>query len=169
TVPLIQAAGTAKVLTAKINAATSIATIGATAIKGFAGGGYTRAAVSNDPQGYVGVPTIFNGKYLAGEAGNEYIAPNWQLQNPFTANIIGALDALRLKGPSYTASVANAANSTGGSTPQSAGMDINALIAEIRELKAAVKEEKKRPVMLNRAILDDFDEREGDIKRSVNS
>lgn len=58
---------------------------------------------SNDPQGMVNGPTYFtnssSGKdFIAGEKGAEWIAPNWMLQNPATANTIGMLEAIRQRG-----------------------------------------------------------------------
>ncbi|MBC8053730.1 MAG: phage tail tape measure protein [Sphingobacteriaceae bacterium] len=62
----------------------------------FAKGGFS----NSDPAGYVDKETYFaksaTGRpFVAGEAGREWIAPNWMLQNPRTANIIGMLEAAR--------------------------------------------------------------------------
>jgi hypothetical protein len=62
----------------------------------FAQGGFS----NSDPSGYVDKETLFarsaTGRpFIAGEAGREWIAPNWMLQNPRTANIIGMLEAAR--------------------------------------------------------------------------
>lgn len=58
----------------------------APAPKPFAAGGPSFA-----PGGHVNKPFMA----LAGEAGPEWIAPNWMLRNPRTANIIGALENIR--------------------------------------------------------------------------
>ena len=53
----------------------------------YAKGGFTSFAQG----GWVSSPSMA----IAGEAGPEWIAPNWMLRNPATANIIGALEGMR--------------------------------------------------------------------------
>jgi TP901 family phage tail tape measure protein len=59
----------------------------------FAMGGLTT------PGGMVNSSTLFGSSsgrpFIAGEAGSEWVAPNWMLQNPITANTIGMLEAMR--------------------------------------------------------------------------
>lgn len=59
----------------------------------FAQGGATA------PGGMVNQSTLFSSasgrNFIAGEAGSEWVAPNWMLQNPITANTIGMLEAVR--------------------------------------------------------------------------
>lgn len=67
-------------------------------VPAFAKGGF-----SNNPSGYVNSPTVFSnsasGKpFLAGEAGSEFIIPNWMLQDPLIANNVEMLDAIRTRG-----------------------------------------------------------------------
>jgi hypothetical protein len=62
-----------------------------------AGGFHTN---SNTPQGYTNGATLYTGSasgqpFIAGEAGREYIVPNWMLQDPATANIIDQLENVR--------------------------------------------------------------------------
>jgi TP901 family phage tail tape measure protein len=62
----------------------------------YATGGFSDA----DPAGYVPTATIFKNSasgrpFMAGEAGKEWIAPAWMLQNPRTANLIGMLETVR--------------------------------------------------------------------------
>lgn len=62
---------------------------------------FAEGGMSNeDPSGYVSKATIFNKSasgrpFVAGEKGKEWIAPNWMLNNPRTANIIGTLEIAR--------------------------------------------------------------------------
>lgn len=63
----------------------------------YAKGGFHR---SNNPQGMVDKPTLFSNSssgrdFIAGEAGAEWIAPNWMLKNPQTASIIDQLENIR--------------------------------------------------------------------------
>lgn len=95
-IPVIKATQIAQTLTSKINLGAGLATIAAQAIKGFATGGFS----DDDPSGFVNRDTVFrrsaSGRpFRAGEAGREWIAPNWMLENPRTANIIGMLENAR--------------------------------------------------------------------------
>lgn len=62
---------------------------------------FAEGGMSNeDPSGYVSKATLFNRSasgrpFVAGEKGKEWIAPNWMLNNPRTANIIGTLEMAR--------------------------------------------------------------------------
>lgn len=58
---------------------------------------------SSKPSGFVNKPTLFSNSasgqnFIAGEAGAEWIAPYWMLQNPVTANAIGTLEGIRQRG-----------------------------------------------------------------------
>lgn len=80
---------TASLLTAAAvaNTALQIATINTAKVPQYAKGGY------------VDKPTLFSSttgsKFIAGEAGEEWIAPNWMLRQPLYANTIGMLEAAR--------------------------------------------------------------------------
>jgi hypothetical protein len=66
----------------------TIDTINSAPIPEYAEGGYTQ----NGP----GLYTSSTGKnFIAGEAGQEYIVPNWMLQNPMVANQVGMMEAIR--------------------------------------------------------------------------
>ncbi len=86
-------------------------------IPSFAKGGY-----SNKPSGYVDSPTVFSNSasgqpFLAGEAGREFIVPNWMLQDPLVANNVEMLDAIRTRGYAdggYN-TVSKGSSSSGGS------------------------------------------------------
>lgn len=79
----------------------------------FAQGGFS----DSDPAGYVGQPTVFkksaSGRsFMAGEAGKEWIAPNWMVQSPRYANVIGMLEAARQDKRAYAAGGFNATSTT---------------------------------------------------------
>lgn len=87
----------------------------------FAKGGSTskdgKLSYSNTPAGFVSTPTLFDkvhDRYIAGEAGPEWIAPNWMLQQPKTANIIHMLEGVRTRG--YAVGGFSAATAS-GTTP----------------------------------------------------
>lgn len=84
--------------------AAQIAVIASQKMPQFATGGFS----DSDPAGYVGQATIFrrssSGRpFMAGEAGREWIAPNWMLQDSRFANIIGMLEAARMDKRSFAA------------------------------------------------------------------
>jgi len=67
----------------------------------YAKGGYNRK--SNDPQGFTTGPTLYtqsaSGKpFIAGEAGTEYIIPNWMVNDPVIGPQIDDLERIRTKG-----------------------------------------------------------------------
>lgn len=140
--PIIREAYMAKVaLSAKLRAAAGIATIGANTVKELATGGYTELAQSRNPGGLVDVPTLFNGRYIAGEKGKEWIAPNWMINNPATANILGALEALRIKGPGSVSEIAR-------SQDQQSGYDFSRLEGLINQMiKAQLMANNKRVIL----------------------
>ncbi len=80
-----------------------------TQVQPYAKGGY------HDPAGYVNKETLFSSSsgvpFIAGEAGAEWIAPNWMLQNPITASAIRQLEGVRQ----------NRSFASGGSTATSTG------------------------------------------------
>ena len=83
-------------IAAGVAAAAQIAVILAEPTPEFAVGGFS----NEDPAGYVGQPTIFKNSssgrpFMAGEAGKEWIAPNWMVTNPRYANVIGMLESAR--------------------------------------------------------------------------
>jgi len=144
-VPAIRIAGELQLARSRTETFGGIAGIGATVLGEFAKGGLTSANMSNNPNGFVGAPTIFNGKYIAGEAGGEWIAPNWMLSNPGTANIIGAMEALRMQGPGAVNETQKVAS--GGSSLQN-NVEIDELKAMMRQLMAVVREVDAKEVTL---------------------
>lgn len=76
--------------------ALQVATIAAQKPPEYAFGGFS----DKDPEGYVSKATLFNNSasgrpFIAGEAGKEWIAPNWMVTSPRFANIIGMLESAR--------------------------------------------------------------------------
>lgn len=82
----------------------------------YATGGYHFA----EPGGYVHGETVFNSStgtpFIAGEAGAEWIAPNWMMRQPVTANIIGMLEATRKAGRVYAGGGSTETQSSGSSS-----------------------------------------------------
>lgn len=65
--------------------------------KPYAAGGFN---TSDDPQGFTKGPTLFTRSasgqpFIAGEERKEWIAPNWMVEHPETANIIQSLENIR--------------------------------------------------------------------------
>lgn len=78
-----------------------VSAISSADVPAYAQGGFNKT--SNDPQGFTSGPTLYSNSssgtpFIAGEAGKEWIAPNWMLQNPITANTIDMLEAVRTRG-----------------------------------------------------------------------
>lgn len=120
-----------------IATAAQVATILAQKPPQFAKGGFS----NSEPAGYVSNTTLFNKSasgrpFVAGEAGAEWIAPNWMVTSPRFANIIGALESARqdkrmfatggYNGPSQSATASS-------SQPSGLEMMIGQLITEQRE------------------------------------
>lgn len=142
---------------AKINAGIGLATVASQAIKGFAHGGFS----NDDPAGYVNRDTVFarssSGRpFRAGEAGREWIAPNWMLENPRTANLIGMLESARQ----------NRGFAAGGSTGTEAAVfdtqGIEAMLARMvnmqEQMIRAQREANTKKVVLSYRELQDMDD-----------
>lgn len=60
---------------------------------------YAKGGFNADPSGFTKGPQVFDSAsgspFLAGEKGREWIAPNWMLEQPQTANIIHQLENIR--------------------------------------------------------------------------
>jgi TP901 family phage tail tape measure protein len=103
----------------------------------YAKGGFNTQ--SDNPSGFVNQATLFTKSasgqpFIAGEAGAEWIAPNWMLNNPATANIIEHLESIRqsktFAAGGSTSSQTTSNSSAGASIPQ---MSV-ALFNEMRTL-----------------------------------
>lgn len=84
--------------------AASVAMIATQKPPKYATGGFS----DRDPAGYVSQATVFRNSasgrpFEAGEAGREWIAPNWMLQDPRYANVIGMLETARMEKRSFAA------------------------------------------------------------------
>lgn len=118
----------------------------------FAQGGFS----SSDPAGYVNKETIFarsaTGRpFIAGEAGREWIAPNWMLQNPRTANIIGMLETARQEKRAFALGGYN------GDSSQSSGSvyDFGRLESMVYNLVEVVKIVDNKKVILSHSYLEE--------------
>jgi hypothetical protein len=133
---LISAAGAA------VAAGVEIAKISSMKPPEFATGGFS----DEDPAGYVGQPTIFkksaSGRpFVAGEAGREWIAPNWMLQNPRTANIIGMLESARRDRRAFASGGFNGSGAAAAPVIHN-NFDVNTLVAEMQLTRQAIKDQK---------------------------
>ncbi|WP_231424038.1 phage tail tape measure protein [Pedobacter sp. Leaf250] len=117
----------------------SVASIASQKPPEFAQGGMS----NEDPSGYVSSTTLFNRSssgrpFVAGEAGKEWIAPNWMLQNPVYANIIGSLEVARKEKRMYAIGGFNGENTS--STTQ----DFSYSFAKLENLVMTVVQEQRR-------------------------
>ncbi|GAB4042158.1 phage tail tape measure protein [Spirosoma litoris] len=83
----------------------------------FAEGGSTAMAESSKPEGWIKQPTLFNlGKrsWIGGEAGEEYVISYPMLKNPAIANLVPALEAIRM-GRTYASGGSTAMDGSGSS------------------------------------------------------
>jgi TP901 family phage tail tape measure protein len=115
----------------------------------FAQGGFS----DDDPAGFVNQDTLFrkssSGRpFRAGEAGREWIAPNWMLENPRTANIIGMLESAR-KSRGFAAGGSNGDPVTVNST-----VDLSELTLMMGEMIRAQREANDKEISLNTRLLD---------------
>ncbi len=130
----------------------------------FAAGGFTSLKQSNNAQGYVTTPTLFNGKYIAGEKDGEWIASGAMLRNPYTANIIGSLEALQRQGPGAIQSAG--ANTTG---PQQNGYDFRRLETLLGGVIEAQKSANDKKVIFSHTDYDTSEAKRVQIRNDVNA
>jgi hypothetical protein len=132
-----------------------IATISAQKPPQFAIGGLT----SQDPAGYVGQPTLFKNSasgrpFVAGEAGTEWIAPNWMVKSPRYANIIGMLEGARQDKRTFASGGFNGSSSAA----PSAGFDTRRIDRIELALHSFITEQRKvnaKPVVFSNKVYDD--------------
>lgn len=95
----------------------------------FAAGG------STDPYGFVTqstlLPSVSGRNFIAGEAGAEYVVPNWMLQQPIIANQVAMMEAIRTN-RMYMAGGSTGAGSQAGAGNNAMGFD--GLAAAIQRL-----------------------------------
>lgn len=164
-VPAIKLAGELQVAKSRTDTFTAVAGIGATVLQEFAHGGYTKAAYSSDTSGgYVAGPTIFNGKYIAGEAGGEWMASNATLRNPVAANIIGALDALQKTGQMGSLQVAPPASVAGGGGSGAPSADVMELKVMMAQMMGAIREVDSKPTTISLTEFREVDKRLTEIR-----
>lgn len=122
----------------------------------FASGGFT----DEDPQGFVNQDTTFrrsaSGRaFRAGEAGKEWIAPHWMLENPRAANIIGMLEKVR-KARRFAA---------GGSSGDPVTVNSSVELLDLTRMMAAFIDAQnrvngRRPVLIKNDLDDIYDDEE---------
>lgn len=166
-IPLAIASGVA--------AAAQIAVIAATKPPKFAEGGFS----DEDPAGYVNQATVFrrsaSGRpFMAGEAGREWIAPNWMLRNPRTANLIGVLEAERQGKRAFAAGGYNGANPNG--TTYAADPEMirqNQLLEQqnnlLLEMASGFDKFAKKPFEFPMRVYNEKQKQHADLQSRVNS
>lgn len=132
----------------------------------FADGGFT--GLGDGPAGFVSSPTMFSmgqRRYIAGEAGREFIISNKSLQNPVVANFARIMDAAQKTG-NYSqlgagSSPANLSGSAFGSdTRQSVSRSDQLLMQLINEhqmTRAALETKTKQQVILNYRVFEQYE------------
>jgi hypothetical protein len=123
-----------------VETAVQLATAASQKPPAFAGGGLT----DEDPAGYVGQPTVFTNSasgrpIMAGEAGKEWIAPNWMVKSPRYANVIGMLESARQDKRAFAAGGSTGSPIAAAQTP---GIDLSPLLAEMQLNTKAIKDQK---------------------------
>jgi TP901 family phage tail tape measure protein len=125
--------------------ALQVGTILATPAPKFATGGYS----DEDPAGFVSKSTLFANSatgrpFEAGEAGKEWIAPNWMVKSPRYANLINMLEVARKEKRTF------AQGGFSGNTPapadQSGGLDFVRLEAMMQKLISLQQAALARPI-----------------------
>lgn len=116
----------------------------------FGGGGYS----DTDPAGYTKGDTTYRRSatgrpFRAGEAGKEWIAPAWMLQNPRTANLIGMLESAR-QNRSFAA---GGYNSDQPAPVNQINMDLQPLLSEIKAMNNSIQNLK---LSLNYKLVEDM-------------
>jgi hypothetical protein len=91
------------------------------------------------------------GMYIAGEAGKEYIAPNWQVEHPVYGPLINQLNAARTGQP--VQNISNVTNNFGMD-----GGKIDILISQIAQMNRYLKDPKNRRAYFSRDDLTRYDD-----------
>lgn len=123
----------------------------------FAVGGMT----DQDPAGYVSNSTLFNSSasgrpFVAGEKGREWIAPNWMVQSPRFANIIGSLEVARKEKRMYATGGFNSENTT-STLPAQSGYDFYRLEAKLDAFVDTQTKHNSIPVVLDYAVKEQYE------------
>jgi len=126
----------------------------------FAGGGMT----NKDPAGYVSSSTMFNNSasgrpFIAGEAGKEWIAPNWMLTDPRFSGIINNLEMARLDKRSFALGGFNSEQTSKTETPkfsQSNKSDkLDRLEMMMENLMKVQQAEMEKPIVFSQRVFED--------------
>ncbi|RYE53924.1 MAG: hypothetical protein EOP48_13370, partial [Sphingobacteriales bacterium] len=159
-------------IAAGVAAAANIAVIASEPTPKFAGGGYS----SDDPEGYVGQATLFkksaSGRpFIAGEAGKEWIAPNWMVKSPRFANVIGMLESARKEKRAFANGGYNS-DFTPGQSPASIHPTDNRIVRLESLVEAFIIEQQRfnrLPVVNDWAVTEDYLKKLDNDKATVDS
>lgn len=137
--------------------AANVASIGSQKPPAYAGGGMTDV----DPEGYVSQSTIYrrsaSGRpFMAGEAGREWIAPAWMVQDPRYANIVNTLESIRAQKRGGTPISAGSSNSGLAGSGGEGRHNDTALIAAIHALREDVKSANNKKVVFDYHGFEEF-------------
>jgi hypothetical protein len=136
-----------------------------TAVPAFADGGYT--GMGDGPAGYVDRATLFEvgrRRFLAGEAGREFVISNRALQNPVVANFAGMMDVAQ-RTNNYSM-LGAASGASGGSVQPAVTMPAApqpsmawgpGLLMEIQAMRQEMATQANKPVMFNYHAWQDYD------------
>ncbi|RIV20509.1 phage tail tape measure protein [Fibrisoma montanum] len=123
----------------------------------FAAGGFT--GLGDGPSGFVDEPTMFSmGKrrYLAGEAGREFIISNKALQNPVVADLARMMDVAQQTGNFSALNQVVGTGLTGGSLAQNRAESVGfsaemglAIVRELQQTREVMREYAERPIVQN--------------------
>lgn len=133
--------------------AARVAVIAAQKSPEYATGGYS----DQDPAGYVSRSTLFRNSasgrsFIAGEAGREWIAPNWMVNSPKYANIIGMLESARREKRFF----ANGGPTDDSTTSDFAGYDFSRLEGLLVEVLSAQRQANNKKVVFEYKTFEEF-------------
>lgn len=159
-------AGYAKAISsAAVQVAGVIAAVSAgSSAPAFAEGGFTGSG--DGPAGYVDGPTLFTmgrRRFVAGEAGREFVISNKALQNPVVADFARMMDAAQKTG-NYSQlqsmdGMTSSAFGIGSDTKQAVGMSQEvglAILQELRMGRAASEQKSSQNVALNYRLFEQY-------------
>ncbi|QIP15708.1 phage tail tape measure protein [Spirosoma aureum] len=135
------------------------------ATPGFADGGFTGSG--DGPSGYVNSPTLFTmgrRRYIAGEAGREFVISNRALQNPVVADFTRMMDVAQKTG-NYSqlggsgGDYSSGAFGIGSDTKEATGMSQElgmAILTELRLNRSSTQSKNNQNVALNYRLFEQY-------------
>lgn len=157
-----------------IGTAAQVAVIAAQKAPQFASGGMT----DKDPAGFVSSNTLFTNSasgrpFIAGEAGREWIAPNWMLTDPRYSGVIESLEVARKEKRAFA--MGGFSNNTQSSTSAPAfnndnsSVRIDRLEFMMEKMMTAIEKESQKPVVFSQRTFEEENARRVQIKNDASS